>query len=76
MLSKSISNILLNFPRPNKIASCNGNAPPDNPVPAPLGITLIFSLLQYLSTILTSCVFSGNITAKGICLYADKASVS
>ena len=35
--------ILLNFPKHNKILSAKGNAPPDSPVPAPLGTTLILS---------------------------------
>ena len=39
LLLKSTSRILLNFPSPNRIASFKGSAPPDNPVPAPLGIT-------------------------------------
>ena len=43
LLSKSISKILLNFPKPKIIASFRGNAPPESPVPAPLGITFIFS---------------------------------
>ena len=38
--------ILLNFPRPNKIQSAKGKALPANPVPAPLGTTLILFLLQ------------------------------
>ena len=76
MLSKSISKILLNFPSPNKIASFNGRAPPERPVPAPLGITLIFSLWQNFNISLTSWVFSGSTTARGKFLYAASASVS
>ena len=34
---------LLNFPKPKIIASFKGKAPPESPVPAPLGITFIFS---------------------------------
>ena len=44
LLSKSVSNILLNFPIPIKIQSARGIDPPDKPVPAPLGTTLIFLL--------------------------------
>ena len=68
--------ILLNLPKHKSILSSNGRAPPDNPVPAPLGTTLILDLLQNNNILLTSFVFSGKTTAKGFCLYADKASVS
>ena len=70
LFGKSIFKILLNFPKPRITASCNGNAPPDKPVPAPLGITLIFSLWQYFKISLTSSVFSGSTTAKGVWVYA------
>ena len=40
--------ILLNFPRLNKIASFKGNAPPESPVPAPLGTTFISSARQHI----------------------------
>jgi len=38
-----VDSILLNFPKHNRILSAKGKAPPDNPVPAPLGTTLILS---------------------------------
>jgi len=71
-----MSSILLNFPKHNKILSAKGKAPPDNPVPAPLGTTLNQSLLQNSRILLTSLVFSGRTTTNGVCLYAANASVS
>ena len=48
-----------------KIQSFNGKAPPDNPVPAPLGTTLILFSLQYFKTSLTSFTVSGRTTNIG-----------
>ena len=48
--------------------SAKGMEPPDSPVPAPLGTTLILFLWQYLSILETSAVVSGKITAIGFCL--------
>ena len=39
----STSKILVNFPTHKSKQSAKGNAPPDNPVPEPLGTTLILS---------------------------------
>ena len=44
--TEEVSKILLNFPRLSKTQSAEGNAPPDKPVPAPLGTTLMLFLLQ------------------------------
>ena len=44
----------------NKIQSSNGSAPPDNPVPAPLGTTFILFSLQYFSANNADLVDSAN----------------
>ena len=48
--------------------SFKGNDPPDKPVPAPLGTTLILFSLQYFKMLLTSSTVSGKTTSKGTCL--------
>ena len=48
--------------------SCNGNDPPDKPVPAPLGTTFILFSLQYFKILLTSLTVSGKTTINGTCL--------
>ena len=60
--------VLLSLGKFNKIASFKGRAPPERPVPAPLGTTLIFSLWQNFKMLLTSSVFSGITTASGVCV--------
>ena len=47
--------------------SAKGIDPPDNPVPAPLGTTLIFLSKQYFNILETSSVVSGKTTAIGFC---------
>ena len=68
LFSKSSSKTLLNFPIARRMQSCNGNDPPDKPVPAPLGTTFILFSLQYFKILLTSLTVSGKTTINGTCL--------
>ena len=64
-LSKSISRMRLNLPRPSSTPSASGSAPPDSEVPEPRGTTLMPCSQQYFRTCETCSVVSGSTTTIG-----------
>src|SRR5258708_40340575 len=64
-LSKSISRMRLNLPKPSSTPYASGSAPPDSEVPAPRGTTLMPCSKQYLSICDTCSVVSGSTTTIG-----------
>jgi hypothetical protein len=75
-LSKSISRMRLNLPKPNSTPSASGKAPPDSEVPEPRGTTLMPCSWQYFRTLEICSVVSGSTTTIGGCRYAIRPSDS